>query len=194
MRRYLPSILALLLLTGCQEATPPKPWQEISGREGLIIRTPLYRARVPLDWKRVDPKGSIVDTTLPIVEYWIENEVHITVHNFPSERLEERIPPMAQVARWRRQIGDLVPEEEMVKPVSHGGFAGYSFEAPGVMGWALQLDQEHYRVLSQRNSDPQMKADVTIKVVGPPHLCQIHRRDIIDFANSFELIQEIPTR
>ena len=210
MKNPLSIIILLLFCLSCSQkaAKSPHNWQEISGRdssqERLIIRHPIYRAQVPGTWKRVDPSptSSIVDTTLPLVEFWIDEEIHLTIHNFPSEKLEQRIPPIAQISRWQSQLKNLPPKEALVKPVSRGGFAGYFFEGmtpeKWVMGWGLQLDQEHYRSLtkkmnaSNRAFVEQMRSDVTIKIVGPPHLCGKHRDELLAFANSFELIQEIP--
>lgn len=69
-----------------------------------------------------------------------------------------------------------------------------------VLGWSLQLSPEHYRMLSHpssaENEDKyqQMRADVTIKAVGPKALTEKHRTKIMAFARSFELIEEIPVR
>ncbi len=201
-------VLFLLILVGCQQKQPVQnPWQEIAGRDlghSLIIRHPVYRARVPYHWKRVDPLPSVsnADTTKPLVEFWIDDQVSVNVHNFPSDSLEERIPPAAQVARWRKQLVGLNPKEAVVKPISRAGFAGLFFEGQGhdvlVMAWSLQLDAEHYRVLlkgeNRENGDflKQMRADVTIKVVGPPDVVESYQDELMDFAGSFELIQEIP--
>jgi len=195
--------IILLFCLSCDQKRP-NDWQTISGRdspqERLIIRHPIYRARIPKSWKRVDPspETSIVDTTLPIIEFWIEDQIRITLHNFPADR----IPPMAQITRWKSQLKELPPKEALVEPVSRAGYAGFYFEGRTkeklVMGWALQLDHEHYRALSKHVNESnrgfiqQMKADVTIKVVGPPDLSDQHRGEITVFANSFELIQEIP--
>jgi len=210
MKQCLNLIILFVLCTGCYRSPPAVSgrWQEINGRdsadERLIIRRPVYRMKVPEHWSRIvpPPESSIVDTTLPIAEFWIENQIHITIHNFPFQDPERRIPPRAQVARWQRQLSNLTEKEAVIEPVSYSGYVGLYFEGSTdekqVMAWSLQLDDEHVRSLSRqidassRSYIEQMQADVTIKVAGPPHLLNQHRGDIIAGAKSFELIQEIP--
>lgn len=222
------SVAFLLFLSvvifGCAEdnSKAAYPIQQISGRdEGIkknsaYHRSPIYRAKVPSNWKRKDPdpSESIVDTTKPLCEFIIDDgngeRVRITVHNFPSESSEERIPPNAQVARWKRQFTDLDLTTLSLKPQAYGGFSGVLFEGSGtladepvtMMAWTMQLAQEHYSALSfhlslsrspeERHSLKQMRADYTIKAVGPRTLMIKHHRDIVAFGHSFELIQEIP--
>ncbi len=190
-------LLLFLLLTGCQECpekVPPFTQQEFSGREELLVRRPVYRAKVPVGWIRLDPQGSIRDTTEPNVSFLIEDSLTVTVHTFPSEGLEERIPVAAQIERWKRQSGATT-----VTPISHGGFAGLSLEGPSILAWSMQLDLEHYQVLSFLASSPleeehfkQMRADYTIKAMGSPELIERYKEELHFFAGSFELIQEIP--
>jgi hypothetical protein len=67
-----------------------------------------------------------------------------------------------------------------------------------MIGWSLQLDKEHYRTLapptpaSQENLYREMRADVTLKATGPKETMEKHEEGIINFARSFELIEEIP--
>ena len=159
------------------------------------VRRPTYRAKVPSGWKRVEPEGTIEDTTLPNVTFLIGEEIHLYVHTFPTQSLEERIPPQAQITRWVRQIGE---QPHQVTPIGHGGFAGLQLESADVLARSLQLDLEHYQTLSflastkeEEEYYKQMRADYTIKVVGP---YEKHREEIDLFANSFELIQELPAR
>ncbi len=197
------SLFFLLLLTSCDtcpEKVPPFSLETFTGREervegALPVRRPVYRAKVPTGWKRREPEGSIEDTTLSNVTFQIDEGVHLYVHTFPSQSLEERIPPQAQIARWVRQIGE---QPHQVTPVGHGGFAGLEIESAGVLARSLQLDLEHYQTLSflastreEEEHYKQMRADYTIKVVGP---YAAHRAEIDLFANSFELIQELPAR
>jgi len=210
MKLILNLIILFILSAGCvrNPNSLVQNWEQINGRdsgeERLIIRRPVYRMKIPEHWKRIDPPSdsSIVETTLPLVDYWINDEIHITIHNFPFKDLKRRIPPRAQVARWQRQLGNLPTKEAIIEPISHGGYAGLYFEGTiddkQVMAWALQLDQEHIRSLSRQADETnrtyieQMQADATIKVVGPPKLCEQYREEIISSAGSFELIQEIP--
>jgi hypothetical protein len=180
--------LVLLFLWGCNG--PDKDfkvhWQKINGRSCH----PVYRALVPAEWTRHDPdKDSVADTTQPLVEYRLSDGIVITVHNFPGIR----IPPAAQIARWRGQMKDCDPKCMNISSCSHGGFAGLQFECKNCLAWAMQLDAGHRQKLpGNQNLHDEMKADYTIKAVGPHEKLSKHRREIHDFAMSFELIQEIP--
>lgn len=194
--------------------------QQIAGRDDgthAFSRPALYRAKVPESWRRLDPKSStsIVDTTKPLCEFIIEEkdkaDIRITVHNFPSEGPEDRIPPNAQVARWKRQFTDLDLTTASLLPQSYGGFSGLLFTGTGrlanefvtMMAWTMQIAPEHYSTLSfhmtlsqtpdQKHFWKQMRADYTIKALGPSTLMSKYRREIVAFAKSFELIQEIPS-
>lgn len=195
--------------------------QEISGRDegkqvnGDYLRFMVYRSKAPLTWQRCDPQqnASIADTTKPLCEFVIKDGteiVRITIHNFPTIKAEERIPPGAQVARWKRQFTELDPTSVTVSPQSYGGFAGLFFEGSGmlsgeqktVMAWSMQLAPEHYSTLSylidtsdslqEKEHLKQVRSDYTIKAVGPTPLMEKHRHSLIVFARSFELIDEIP--
>ena len=94
----------------------------------------------------------------------------------------------------------------VLKNQSFGGYSGLYFEATGliqdkptkVLGWSIQLAPEHFRALSYvphkslEHRFRQMRGDVTIKAVGLPHLLQKNRDEIINFARSFQLIDDIP--
>jgi hypothetical protein len=62
----------------------------------------------------------------------------------------------------------------------------------------MQLAQEHHLSLEVEHEEfddktrRQMRSDFTIKAAGPPRLIEKHREAIIRFAQSFELIHEIP--
>ncbi len=204
------SLFFLFLLTSCAQSPkniPSFTWQEIAGREeqlgsAAIVRRPVYRAKVPSGWERVDPslESSLSDTTKPIVSFLIDEKIQITVHNFPSKSLEDRIPPAFQIERWKQQIDE---ENPLVEPWGHSGFIGLYFEGKKgkttILAWSMQLDSSHYQTLSflansveEEEHFKQMKADYTIKVNGPTELIEKHRAYLLLFANSFELIQEIP--
>jgi len=205
------------LCTGCGEAPIPPTvlWntQEICGRDkgSSTERESIYRAKIPQNWIRRDPASdeSIVDTTKALCEFVIAEEtgqIRITIHNFPFNQMQDRIPPAAQIARWRRQFDSLDAATLRMTPQAYAGFVGMNFEGTGilkgqtntVMGWSMQLAPEHYQSLSKSNSlseqkqREQMRADFTIKAVGDPLLVAKHRDQIEKFARSFELIQEIP--
>lgn len=205
-------LFCFLVLVGCSDTHEDLKndfrWQQISGRdEGMPDqRTAVYRAIVPTNWEREDPSParSIMDTTLPNCSFIIRDEdsrIFITVHTFPSDHIEDHIPPEAQVARWKRQFKEIDPESLSMSPRAYGGFAGLFFEASGklkdredpvtVLAWSMQLDAQHYQTLSLQ-SEKQKSADYTIKAVGPEGLIEKHKEEIHCFAKSFELITPIP--
>lgn len=188
-------------------------WQNIQGRDDGVAsfsRQPIYRIKALDAWSRMDPIDniSISDTMLPIVEYFIPNtDIHITIHNFPSDEVTTRIPPLAQTARWERQFEEIDPTSIFLKPQSFNGFVGLRFEAIGlihaketmIIAWALQLGEEHFHQYIQptnlkNSSDIQIRSDVTIKISGSPQNLKTHASDIDFFARSFELIDEIPVK
>ncbi len=183
-------LLLIILLCGCSspEESHASRYQELRGRNFDSI----YRIKVPHTWSRNDPKSPPTDTTLAICEFNID-EIRITIHNFPSYEINDRIPPGLQIARWRQQI---VPTAEYITPQSFSGYAGFLFEASneknGVMGWIMQLGTEQYSRLTLPDVPQEWRSDITIKAQGPKELIQKHRLEIISFARSFELIHEIP--
>lgn len=206
MRRLL---LLLLLCTAacrkCPERVPPFTLQEFLGRDEIVsygksIRRPVYHAKVPKGWKRIDPNEQepLTDSRKPIVSFVIEENLHLRVHTFPTDDLDERIPPVAQIERWKQQLKN---GKCQVQSVGHGGFAGLFLESCGVLAWSMQLDFDHYQTLAylgttveEEEHFKQMRADYTIKVTGPQELIEKHREELMLFAKSFELIQEIPSR
>ncbi len=143
----------------------------------------------------------------PYVLFFI-GDIKITIHNFPADSSEKRIPPSAQVERWKRQFAVLNPLESFSTPQAYAGYFGLQFEGTGViseiptttLAWAMQMDPRHYSNLTAKQQYhpkekgylQQMAADYTIKAMGPPESMAEHRDAIVNFAHSFELIQEIP--
>ena len=217
--KYLTYIFIFLALTNCQmdEQSTHVLYQEVAGRNlpseiPPFTRPLVYRAKVPQNWVRIDPspQDSIFDTTKALCEFQIKDgaeSIRITVHNFPTDTIEERIPPEAQIARWRRQFSFLDPTKASVESQSRGGFTGLQFEGTGIiksesktmLGWSMQLAVEHYRTLKSIGHNDskgyikQMSADYTIKAIGPVEMMKNNWDSIIGFARSFELINEIPT-
>lgn len=206
--------LLLIVLYSCnsssEHAKTELSWQEINGRSGEAI----YRVRVPATWKRLNPAGTEFheDTTQPICTYFIpdkENQATITIHNFPV-REEKRIPPEAQVERWKQQLRSQEGSLTTVIPQAFAGFIGLRLEGTGtiknqpvmVMAWAMELAPEHFVALNtqlQQASDAQEAKEIeqqcasyTIKAVGPESVMATHRHQLIAFARSFELIEELP--
>lgn len=200
-------LFLIFCLVGCKPEPPPYTWQEIVGRDGIAI----YQARVPTHWVcEVTSVESLKDTMKPLCTYVIrENgeEILISIHNFPSESLEQRIPPAAQIERWKKQFQTLDPGSIITLQQSHGGFSGYLFEGTGnykekkkmMLAWAMQIASDHYNYLSHPKDNEeltnfkQMRADYTIKALGSVTLMNKYKDEIKAFARSFELIQEIPS-
>lgn len=209
-------LLVTFFLLGCEKnpetssqntpVTFSYNWQTIKSRDDgtPTSRFPLYTAKVPSDWIRKDPSptDSIEDTMKPLTEFLIKenNEtVRITIHNFP----EQRIPPTAQIQRWKNQFIDLDPSKTHTTEESHNGFVGLRIETEGMynqnptklIGWAMQLAPEYYDYLSNEDKsfiEKQELADYTIKAIGSPILIDKHRDAILNFGQSFGLIQELP--
>lgn len=170
------------------------PWQTIQGRDRSVTR-PLYRARAPLDWGRADPsdQDNLSDTTLPIATFYIHEEtpIRVTVHNFPYTDKKERIPPQAQVARWKRQ-----QKATSITPVAHGGFYGLFFESDEALAWSMKIGEPYEQLFETRlTATPftrALRADYTIKATGNKETLEKHRDALIAFARSFEWVEEMP--
>lgn len=209
------SILSIFLcLVSCNSSSPTsnfeqREWQEFAARDfGSSLERPLiYRALVPNNWIRKDLPSSIsiADTIKPICEFSIEEgqeNIRLTIHTFPISDSYSRIPPKAQIDRWQKQFDEFNPHLTMITPVSHGGYFGLYLETQGLyqeiptmmLAWSMQLAPEHERKLSlnRQELDKYKRADYTIKALGALHLMEKHQRDIEQFANSFELIEELP--
>jgi len=213
MLRRLLCFICLFAFSACQNADSnafnPSHYCEIAARDegNKLSRPVIYRIKVPQDWQFVPPSDeeSLVDTKKPLCSFLLnekKGQIQITIHNFPSESLNDRIPCEAQVARWKRQFSSIDPLSLVITPQAFSGYCGLLFEAAGnlegekkaVMAWTLQLGTELYTSLQSKESCnlKQRCADVTIKVIGSYDLLQDKREAIIDFARSFEQIDEIP--
>lgn len=185
------ALLIALFCFGCSapQETAPSEWMPIASRNG----EPVYRAITPKSWiiKKID--HPVDDTTLPIFEAAIDT-VRITVHSFPSDDSSLRIPPRAQVERWKRQVQYTESETFW----GHGGFIGIIFEGSNpnekMLAFAMQPGFEQYQAMLRdpRPLGRHKRADYTIKAVGTPDAIETNRQDIEHFANTFELIEEIP--
>jgi len=206
------TFLLIFLISSCQEPKKikEKHWQFISARDnGLSFDRPfVYRAIAPTNWIRKNPKNdeSIQDTRKANCEFYLLNEekekgMRLTIHTFPIQNLQLSISNEAQIARWKQQFSYLNPLSIKVTSLSRGGFNGLAFEAEGiiddkqtmVIAWSMKLAPLYSHLLQQtREVKQELLADYTIKVVGDPEFMKTNRLDIIEFAKSFELIEELP--
>jgi hypothetical protein len=212
-----PLLLIVLLLSSCETHPPENSPRlipvEIRGRDnGISAKAlPIYRVKAPLSWNFFPPAPteSLSNTIKPLCEWAIEDPagpIRITVHNFPTDSIEQRIPPSAQVARWQKQFDQLDPLSSSITQVSFAGFSGLLFEGSGLMNqtqtsvlaWIMQMAPEHYQSLSLHantsDKSKQQRADFSIKIIGPRESMETHKRTLLAFAQSFELIDEIPSR
>lgn len=183
-------------LSGCTNQEEARiPWQTIQGRDRTLTR-PLYRVRAPLEWIRVDPSIDVdlSDTTLPITTFYLNEAsppIRITLHTFPYTDPKGRIPPQAQVARWKQQAEG----SSTISSVAHGGFHGLFFESNQFLAWSMKIGEPYEQLFERLNSTAftqALRADYTIKAVGSPHLLEQYRDELIAFARSFEWIEEMP--
>lgn len=208
MNRYAVFFLLLLSISqSCRREGPPPIFSvvEIAGRE---TNEPIYRAKMPDGWEQQQPGQPTADTTKALAEFFLrapEGTIRLTFHNFPSE---QDIPPIAQITRWKRQFEHLDAASVSIDPKAFSGFVGFFFEGSGklsgetksVLGWAMQLAPQHVQFLqTPANRDEasrfrQMRASFTIKAVGPKELMANHQKAIVAFAESFELIDELPSQ
>lgn len=204
--RYIVIMCFLAFLNCCNSASPQSKIKTgiIGGRDSA--RTPLYRVKLPAEWKEIgiDPLVDLADSTQPIAQYELHegcNKIQVVIHNFP---FNDQIAPQLQVERWQKQFNPDFPLHYNSVPQAFSGYTGLLFEGTGriknsaqkVMAWALNIGTVHYRTFLSNPSalNLQKRADVTIKINGPPELMQKHKATILEFARSFELIEEIPTR
>ncbi|CUI16415.1 conserved hypothetical protein [Candidatus Protochlamydia naegleriophila] len=204
----------LAFLFGCSDGSKQsteQSWQNINAREEAANepRSPLYRALAPISWicHTPSPSDSLLDTTKSVCEFFIQDgteKLRLTIHTFPVNEVQPRIPPLAQITRWKTQFEELDPLTIQVIPQSQGGFVGLLLEAEGLyqgqlqkmLGWSMQLAPEYDRQLQNKSDllkNRLRRADYTIKIVGPTLLINKHRKALLHFANSFELIDELPT-
>jgi len=194
--------LILILLSSCQseKVASPSQWHAIVSRDN---QTFVYRAYVPTDWTRQDPdpQTSLEDTKIPVCEFFItqgDERIRLTIHLFPYTSYDSRVPPKAQIARWKKQFETFDALSSATTPCSHGGFYGLCFEGTGeqnsqptkVLGWSMQLAQLYDQSL-EFQGDALKRADYTIKAVGPPSFMTQKQAQITAFAESFELIDEL---
>lgn len=203
MKRWLFS--ALLLCAAC-ERLPESTCRdvEIAGRDAgdIATRQPLYRISLPNGWTAKLSSESVADTKRPLIEcLYGEDEpcIRLTVHNFPYNTPLQRVPPEAQIARWKQQFDSIASSQ--TTPQAFAGFVGLHLFAEGqqsdrewaVSAWSMQLAAEHDRSLARKEAaGSQMRSDITIKAVGPKELIEEQNSTISDIARSFELLNPLP--
>lgn len=171
---------------------------------------PLYRFAPPRGWTRMDSGlPASEDTMKPLAHFSLrvgEEQLDLTVHNFPVDRIEERTPLQAQIARWKGQFDTIEPTSIHTRPQAFGGFVGLAFEAEGtrqqapyaVMAWTMQLAPQFYTALELLDTPQkhfktrQLYADFTIKAYGSPKLLAQERVPIEAAARSLALEEELP--
>ena len=198
--------MLLLLLTACSLTNEEKKVKYvIPGRH----HESFYEIEVPQYWTLKLPEGKDyqLDSKIALCEFFIddpEGQIRITIHNFINSHLSNRIPPMQQTERWKKQFQKL--NYSTTEPLSYGGFVGLVFEATGILNnaltttlaWSLQLDEFHYNHLNKLQAYSgakdyqEMQADVTIKAQGPAVLIEKYKEDLTQTAWTFKFIQDIP--
>lgn len=195
-------ISSFLFLTGCGNVKPEKP----AANKQIFIpardqnHTPLYRAKIPEDWHfRLPPKNqSLDDTTKANAEIEISfglSSILITIHTFPFSTSQNRILPLAQVERWKRQLSSSSLDYEMTK-AHHSGFSGLFLENTGwqngketaFLAWSMQLGSLYVQLLEEGSL---LLADYTIKASGSPQDIKAAKEAIIQFFYTFEPCQEL---
>lgn len=190
-------ILLSLIFSSCSnDIDNAGSFVEVTGREPERIS--LYRVNIPEHWEVIKPdeRLPLTDSRLPLLECRAGETLKIVFHNFPTSDPKKRIPPGAQIERWKKQLKELHPASVLVTPQSFSGYIGLRLEAQGkgtaVIGYALQIDNDHYRNLAYTEMPEQMRADITIKATGSPEEIAQYRLELMAAAQSFELIEEIP--
>lgn len=201
-------ILFLCIAWGCEKSTTPS-YKEVFAYGRGEDSSPVYRLFIPQDWEtlplseqgKVDSREPNLTLLAPIGD----KKLPIYFHNFPVANLNERIPPEAQVQRWKEQIPKIVFEK--TEPVSRGGFFGLYAQIEGAkeeraiktLAVAMQLDPTFARDLSQRhetlidaNALAQTLADYTLKCMGSEEEIEKIKEAFEKIAASIELIEELP--
>lgn len=197
MKFHVPILFCLILTMGCSQKKEESHlhWESLCGRKAS--KEKIYRINIPDHWEKKEPMYPeyLSDTTLPICEFFIEEEkIRIALHTFPHAPTEKPISPWAQVDRWKRQLQDLDEEKLIIEKVSHNGFAGLYFEAEKklpsqekVLAWSLIVDS----YLFLQFTDPHYLADLTIKINGEKELIDLYKDEILTAIESIELTKEI---
>lgn len=202
----------ILLLSACDQPDyVHATWHEFYCRDrgNPAEREVLYRAKVPKHWIRKDCQESVADSMKPICTFIFgnpEDPVELTIHTFTVDTFEQRIPPAAQVNRWKRQFDEIDLTTLFIEPRAHGGFTGLKMTAfgkikekeSGIIAYSMQLAPPHWMSLQQDSEinlkQKEMTSDYTLKAFGSPFAISQTKEEIETFANSFELIDEIPLR
>lgn len=204
---FLPLTLFLIL----EKNAPETRIEKVFARESLHDAKPpeIWRLEVPKTWKRIDPQELSTDTRLPNLSFEIQGEkapILITLHNFPAEQLQERVPISMQITRWKRQLTNLDEVSLREVPFTQSGYRGLLLTAKGekegkshaFIAVALQMDNELFEALRVESAERQTqfmnrqrRSDFTLKAQGDPEDLVLHEEDILNSFESFELIAGI---
>lgn len=165
----------------------------ISGRYSNL---PIYSAKIPGNWVIIMPKedADLKDTKIPLISFNLPDGILVTFHTFPGDSLENRIPPMAQIERWKNQFKG--KDFELI-PLSRCGFGGYClriFDDSGMIGYAMQLTPTlfqsmlypHFKI--EELYFTEMRGDFTVKAIGKGSALEREQKIIDDFVKSLKWI------
>lgn len=118
----------------------------------------------------------------------------VTFHTFPSDSLDKRIPPTAQIERWKKQLNG---KESEITPYTRCGFGGFRivcFEEKGMIGYAMQLTPPLFQAMLYPHSKledvyfTEMRSDYTVKAVGSGKALENEAVNIDSFVKSLKWI------
>jgi hypothetical protein len=199
-------VYILILFNACNSSAHLKKeckCQYFAARDqGSTLDRPLiYRANVPLNWKRIDPPSeeSIKDSKKANCLFKISDDLIISLHTFPFAG-KQGINPSLIIERWKAQFEELSNFDSEITVRSQGGFHGWMLEASGwqngkpiaMLGIAMHLSSLYHQMLTNESDANYKLADYTIKASGSPQSLSLYRQEILDFIKSFELIEELP--
>lgn len=183
----------LVCLTSCD--APHEESSTIDIISGRVEKIPFWRIMRPSSWHVLPSPDNLLDTRLPIQEYEIE-DIAFYIHSFPSQSEEARIPPFAQIQRWKMQFDADPPPEFYLERQAFSGYSGILLDGRGkikgqntrMLAWALALSPRSYHALK----NPEARSDITLKAIGNTFSMDAHEDDIRKSARTFELIEAIP--
>lgn len=196
----------LFVINSCEKSNPEEPSYVFiydRSKNTTHERQALYRIVLPNGWLAKNTTQPVTDTKFPLIELVYEENgetILLTIHNFPYQNASERIPPQAQINRWKKQFNSL--DVAVIKPQAFAGFVGQLFWGEGeikgtnaaMYAWAMQLAQEHEKTLAADKclSQTEIRSDITLKATGPKTLMNEQQDTIFKLVRSFEYINALP--